>query len=229
MRQQTVGPFHSSQFLSLVFIPLWQDLIKTTGGKKVLFLDIMWYPKKIFGCLHNEWCTRKGCCTLLNFFKILVNLLPSCFSSWFRFNITWIIINDIQKLKIKGKKNHDFSLIRGLESWAIKLILQYILEHCGWVGAFAGGWPISAVLSNWLCLLFGQIHNNCLRFYQCKIPLDGSNWFWYINHWTGVIILTGGGPPGQMVTDAMTVGDTRTVVCIKVGTASFPRFWKNHP
>ena len=38
-------------------------------------------------------------------------------------------------------------------------------------------------------------------FYLCKIPLDGSNRFWHINHWTWAIILTGErGPPGQIVT-----------------------------
>ena len=37
VNEATVGPFHSSQFLSLVFIPLWQDLIKTTVEKKSYF------------------------------------------------------------------------------------------------------------------------------------------------------------------------------------------------
>ena len=31
---------------------------------------------------------------------------------------------------------------------------------------------------------FGRSHNNRLCFYRCKIPLDGSNRLWYINHWT---------------------------------------------
>ena len=48
-------------------------------------------------------------------------------------------------------------------------------------------------------------HNNLLRFIWCKIPLDGSDQFWYINHWTwGKYLL---GTPGQMVTDAMAVGN----------------------
>ena len=46
--------------------------------------------------------------------------------------------------------------------------------------------------------LFRRSHSNQLQIYQCKIPLDGSNWFWYINHWTWVIILTSErGPPGH--------------------------------
>ena len=55
---------------------------------------------------------------------------------------------------------------------------------------------------------FGQSHNNGLCFYWCKIPLDGSDRFWYINHWTWGKYLFG--PPGQMVTDAMAVGDNCT-------------------
>ena len=47
---------------------------------------------------------------------------------------------------------------------------------------------------------FGQSHNDQLCFYWCKIPLDGSNQFWFINHGTWVIILTGErGPSGQML------------------------------
>ena len=50
--------------------------------------------------------------TLLNFFKISVNLLPSRFSSWFRIKITWIYINNIQKIRITGFFFHGFSWIR---------------------------------------------------------------------------------------------------------------------
>ena len=37
-------------------------------------------------------------------------------------------------------------------------------------------------------VVFGRSNNinNQLRFYWCQIPLDGSNWFWYIHHWTWV-------------------------------------------
>ena len=43
-------------------------------------------------------------------------------------------------------------------------------------------------------------HNSWLRFYWCQIPLDGSNQFWNMNHWTWAIIRTGErGPSGQMV------------------------------
>ena len=56
--------------------------------------------------------------------------------------------------------------------------------------------------------LFGQSHNNRLRFYRCKILLDGSDWFWYINQKTWGKYLFG--PLGQMVTDAMVLGDNYT-------------------
>jgi hypothetical protein len=45
-------------------------------------------------------------------FQVICDLLLSCFSSWFSFNITWIWINNMQKLKITGIFFHGFSWIR---------------------------------------------------------------------------------------------------------------------
>ena len=41
MRQQTVGPFHSSQFLPLVFIPLWLSLVENLFFQKNPLQDLL--------------------------------------------------------------------------------------------------------------------------------------------------------------------------------------------
>ena len=62
--------------------------------------------------------------TLFKILKYWTSLFPWCFFTWFGLNITWIYINDDQKLKItKKKKNHGFSWIRRphpLWFWLIK-------------------------------------------------------------------------------------------------------------
>ena len=67
---------------------------------------------------------------------------------------------------------------------------------------------VRGVFRSYISQVFRQSHNNRLCFNRCKIPLDGSDRFWYTNHWTWVVYLFG--PRGQMVTDAMAVGDIGT-------------------
>ena len=55
---------------------------------------------------------KKPVDTLFKILKYWTTLFPWGFFTWFGLNITWIYINNNQKLKIMKKKNHGFKWIR---------------------------------------------------------------------------------------------------------------------